>query len=103
MKRPVKVLYMRVGESPEVVTIDHSLEAMQHLVHGYIELVRLSDGVDLWCNEEGLLDGSLPNRFVREVGGEIRGDFFIARTNDDGATVSIEDRDIKRYAQLFKL
>ena len=44
-----------VGQPPEVCNIPNTLEAMQSLVGGYIQLVPIGLGIDLLCNEEGLL------------------------------------------------
>ena len=76
---------------------------MQKLVGGLIELVRLQDGVDLWINEEGLLNGLAENRWVEELGHPVGGDFFLARSDRHGNTVGLTDHDIKRYVQIFKL
>lgn len=35
--------------------IENTLEAMQRIVEGYIEVVNLGDGVLVVCNEEGLI------------------------------------------------
>lgn len=103
-KPPLRVLYVKVGEAPRIIEITHTLEAMQGLVGGLVECVQLADGVDLWCHEEALLqEQPRPNRFVRELGHDIYGDFFLARCNSEGETVSVTEPDIHKYAQVFKL
>lgn len=39
------------------VEVDGGLDSLQKAVGGYIELVRLDEGEDLYVNEEGLLHG----------------------------------------------
>lgn len=106
----IKVLHVRVGEAPEVKEVEHTLEALQDLVGGLLDVVALPDGVDLWCNDEALLvESPRLNRVLWRVnlfgGGStpVFGDFFLARHDDEGNTVSLLPKDVKRYSQLFKL
>ena len=46
------VLKVEPGKAPEEVTIPNTLDAMQYVVGGYIEVVYLEDAC-LVCNEEG--------------------------------------------------
>ena len=59
----ITVLKVEPGKAPEEVTIPNTLEAMQQMVGGLIEIVYL-DGVCLVCNEEGKLMGLEGNRRV---------------------------------------
>lgn len=76
MKDPeITVLRVEPGKAPEPVTMPNTLEAMQQMVGGYIEVVCLDDAC-LICNEEGKLIGLDGNR---RVGDDIiTGTFFIA-------------------------
>lgn len=104
VKPQLRVMHVRVGEAPKIVRIAHSVEEMQRLVGGLLDCVALSDGVDIWCNDEALLVSEpKANRFVEETGQEIFGDFFLARRNEEGETLSLTDSDISKYAQIFKL
>lgn len=49
------------GEEPEMREIDNTLTALQALVGGYIETVRLSKSIVIVINEEGRLRGMKPN------------------------------------------
>jgi hypothetical protein len=92
----IKIIKAPVGSEPFVVEIDNGLDAMQAQVGGLIEVVRV-DGLDLICNEEGLLL-SLP--YNRTVGGHrIHGDFFLSRHDEDGEAVSVTTDDIKRFVR----
>jgi hypothetical protein len=83
--------------------VENSLKAEQHFVGGHIEVLGLTDELDLVCNDEGKICQMEP-RAVWIYRGElveiICGDFFVCRHNDEGEFVSIEDRDeavIKRF------
>lgn len=100
----MNVIYCKVGCPPEVKEIDGSLRSMQDLVGGYIEAIYLGDGGVLVCNENGKIDGSLPNRFAYDVRNGIIdmifGDFFIAGDGEedfDGLT----DAQMKRYLERY--
>ena len=69
----IRVLKVAPGKAPEAVAIPNTLEAMQQMVGGYIEVIPLED-VCLVCNEEGKLMG-LPGS--RRLGDDIiAGTFF---------------------------
>lgn len=60
-------LLIPVGSKPLEVWIDknNSLAELQDLVNGNVEVLRvLGNGVDLWVNDEGLFNGSQPNRAI---------------------------------------
>lgn len=98
----IRVIICKVGEAPEVTEIECGLDAMQAIVGGSIECVRLGDYIDLWCNEEGLFCCE-PNRLIGSRPGgprgplPIRGDFFLARYTPEGKTVSLTDADVAKW------
>lgn len=60
-------LLIPVGSKPFEVWIDKnkSLAELQDLVNGNVDVLSvLGNGVDLWVNEEGLINGSKPNRAI---------------------------------------
>lgn len=60
-------LLIPVGSKPFEVWIDknNSLAELQDLVNVNVEVLRvLGNGVDLWVNDEGLFNGSQPNRAI---------------------------------------
>ena len=111
----LRVLLIPYNKEPEVIEIDNKLEAMQALVGGLIQAVHVESdgddgaGVDVWCNEEFLmLYPEQRNRMVitaGEIGYPlwIHGPFYVARTDDDGNTLSLTDADIKKYSQVYRL
>lgn len=69
-KTMLTVVRKRVGEKAEIVEVEHTLEALQRQVDGYIE--RLSIGeCDILLNEEGKLVGLQPNVEIRLEGGRL--------------------------------
>jgi hypothetical protein len=53
----MKVVVMKPDALPDVQDIPNTLEALQELVGGYIEVVELADGLVVVCDEEGRLKG----------------------------------------------
>lgn len=56
-KSPPRAKVVAMGDGPDMTIIsdaEPSLAELQKLVDGYIECVRLPNGDDLICNEEGL-------------------------------------------------
>src|SRR6185312_342041 len=132
--KKLTVLLVRVGQVPIVTTFEAGedgghYDAMSSAVGGMIECITLDDGVDLWCNEEGLMLDLPLNRVIPAAPrpaptlfgeavpiiyaspglarpgepGEwrIHGDFFLARTDDEGDTTSIDQASIDKYTKLW--
>lgn len=87
----IAVVIVRQGERPVVGQIAGTLESMQAIVGGYIEVVRRPElgGLDLVCNEEGMLDDLAPN------GCGILGPYFFSKGNAEGDFVSLSEVDVK--------
>lgn len=98
-KRKLRILMKRVNQEPEEMEIEDTLEAKQALVDGLIEVVYVSEGLLLICNEEGKLDGLLPN-LVFEFD-YIAGDcFFIGDDYENGDFKSLTDEQIEEVKEL---
>ncbi len=70
----IDILVVRPGEASEWMQIPNTLKAMQKIVDGKIELVRLWDNdVAVVCNEEALLMDLPPNRIVCHPSGNVWG------------------------------
>ena len=122
------VLHLKAGElQPEVKVIQHTLENLQGLVGGLLDVVRagsyLPEAIadtalskyDIWVNDEGLIN-NLPFNIclnVQEImakrydyAGILAGDIFLAGHDDDGNTTSIQLEDVpelKRVLQTLML
>ena len=98
-KRKLRILMKKVNQEPEEMEIEDTLEAKQALVDGLIEVIYVSDGLLLVCNEEGKLDGLLPN-LVFEFD-YIAGDcFFIGDDYENGDFKSLTDEQIEEVKEL---
>lgn len=74
----VKIILKKVGEEPQEMIIDNTLNAKQELVGGLIEVVPYNvDGEEMLiiCNEEGKLQGLRAN--ITLGFDYIAGDFFV--------------------------
>ena len=99
------VLMVEPGQHPKVTKIKDDLDALQKAVsigadyQGLIEFVNLGNGDCIMCNEEGKLIGLEGNR---RLGNDILvGVFYIMSENEDGELVSLSEKKIKRYTELF--
>lgn len=134
-KKPIKVIVCRVGRAAVVEELQPNpdlngghLCAMQKIVGGLIQCVTLDDGIDLWCNEEGMLlelplnrcfaaaprgEPGIPVDFVIYASDDlarphepgewrIQGDFFLCRSNRHGELAPPTDADIAKYTRLFE-
>lgn len=64
LKFIMKILAVRTGELPEVIDIEHSLDAESEFVGGYIQTISLSSTAILVCNDDGKVIGLKPNRVI---------------------------------------
>lgn len=97
--RKIKIVISEPGKMPEVKEIEHTLEAMQSIVGGYVECIALPHNIDVWLNEEGLLMNLPFNRYVGGV--PVVGTIFAASRNNAGDTLSLSDKQITSVMQMF--
>jgi hypothetical protein len=95
----IKVITCRVGQAPRVEEMETGLASMQAMVGGYITCLAIDEGVDLWCNDEGLFTCE-PNRLVR--GQPIHGNVFIAAHDEEGETVSLPEEKIPHLLNVAR-
>lgn len=102
-----KVIMLIPGEKANVADIDLTLESMQKVVDGYIEVAYpFSDPVALVCNEEGKLNNMPLNRALRDDKGRlydiIAGTAFICGIGEDDFT-DIPNHLIQKYLTMFEI
>jgi hypothetical protein len=98
----LRVLICVPGEPLHEKRIPHSLEAMQALVGGLIEMVPgPRPGTDLVVNEEGLLRKLAPNLALQRAGHNLVGPAFVTRIDREGACVDLTDEDVRFYTKLL--
>ena len=92
MEKTIRIISKKVGEKPVRQDMEHTLENMQKKVGGYLEVVRFPLGIDMWVNDEGLING-LPLNLVILKGGKvishICGDVFFASADEEGETIGL--------------
>lgn len=101
----MKILEIKRGEEPELKEIGDSLEDMQEVVGGYIEVIYpFDDPVGVVVNEEGKLDGLPVSRFLYWQASEyvdaICGNFFICGLSEEDLA-DIPDDLVEKYTTMF--
>ena len=100
-EKELKIVLKKVGENPEIMNIENTLERKQELVGGLIEVVPVLEDVLLVCNEEGKLENLLPNLiFPYDY---IAGDcFFVGDDYKNGDFKSLTDEQITKIKEFCK-
>lgn len=104
-----------LGETTIIDLADGSLEKLQNAVGGYVQAVDLSEGVTMWCNEEGKMMNLPHNPFgqtfweiafpVSEFGRTdyIVGDIVITGgVDDEGDTLGLTSEEIDELMKSVK-
>jgi hypothetical protein len=88
--KPVRVMSFRVGHAPVVL-----VDTFQTLVQGYVEDVRLGNGLSLWVNEDGLRLRLPLNPAASELARrQIVGDAVVVRNDGRGELGDLTDADL---------
>lgn len=101
------VLLIQPGEKSALAEISETLETMQKIVGGYIQvLYPFDDPIALVCNEEGKLLGLSLNRGLRDGCGQIydaiAGTFFLCGAPPDTDHLdSLPEELVEKYRELF--
>lgn len=124
----ITILHLRAGDlEPVIEIIPHTLENLQGLVGGWLDVVRAGSYLpealahtalskyDIWVNDEGLINQLSFNICLNrhelmekryDYAGILAGDIFLAGHDDDGNTTSIQLEDVpelKRVLQTLML
>ncbi len=103
----MKVIIVKPFTNPYVKEIKGDLKSMQTVVGGYIQAIYpFDDEVALVCNEEGKINGLMPNRFLLNrnngVCDFICGDFFLCSAPAESEHFeSMPDNLIQKYIDKF--
>ena len=101
------ILLIQPGERPALAEISGTLESMQKMVGGYIQvLYPFDDPIALVCNEEGKLLGLSLNRGLRDGCGQIydaiAGTFFLCGAPPDPDHLdSLPEELVGKYQRRF--
>lgn len=105
-KDMMKILIVENGKAPYPAEIRHDIHAMQSVVGGSIEPIYFEPKQDAlaWCNDEFLLNNSVPNRMVGNC--LVHGTFYISGNcrNEYGEwdSCSLTDKQIEKYSAIFE-
>lgn len=103
--KEIRVLVVEPGKHPRVTILKDDLDSLQKAVsigadyQGLIEIISIGNGDCILCNEEGKLIGLEGNR--RLDNDIIVGVFYIMSEDDKGNFISLPERKIKHYTELF--
>lgn len=105
----IRVLVLRVGSSLEEVEVekDKTLEFLQEVVDGYVDVLHIGHGIDIWLNDEGLLREDLPLNFVvgsiksGKVAHQICGNVVFASHDREGNTISLTQKQMEKIRNMF--
>lgn len=87
---------------PYITEIQHTLEAEQKAVGGYIETVYSDDSnTCIICNEEAKLIGLEGNRRIGDGSSIIAGAFFVCGTTEDDFR-GLTEQEAEQYMERFK-
>lgn len=106
--KSIVVLVVEPEKQPVLKVLDGSLESMQDVVGGYIEMcMPFEDEVAIICNEEGKFCGLPLNRALYDEEGEmadiLAGTFFICYAPADSENfLSLPEELIHKYAEMFE-
>ena len=104
----MRVLIVEPLEAPYPAEIDGSLDSMQGIVGGLIQVIYpFDDPVALVCNDEGKLLGLPLNRLLTDGDGRaydiIAGTFFLCSAPPDSDSFeSLSDEQINKYTEYYK-
>ena len=102
----MKVLMVEPGKAAYEAEIGGSLDDMQKIVGGYIEVVYpYEELVAIVCNEEGKIEGLPLNRALRDENGQIydiiAGTFFICGLSEDNFA-SLAPEHMEKFKRQFR-
>lgn len=102
----INILDKKVGENLSFSKMEHSLEAMQKRVGGYIKAVQLPMEIVMWLDEEGLLKEK-PINLITYIEGEevhhIVGDIFFTGVDEEGETISLNEEQMVWLTNSMKI
>lgn len=100
----IRGILVKPNELPQIIEFKEGYKELQKLVEGCFEMPYFFDDVDIVINEEGKLNGSLPNKLIY-VGDElvdiVYGNILLVGSNDEGETISLTPKQITKYMTIM--
>ncbi len=104
----IRAIVIEPLDTPQIKYIENDLRGLQSIVGGLIERVPFTDTCDVVINEEGKLNGSLPNRGIwPDENGKFQDVVFgtmcfVGVDHEEGEYISISDADAKKVIEQFR-
>jgi len=97
----INIVFKKPSEKPIIMEIENTLEKLQELVEGYIEVVPANDdkSILMIVNEEGLLKDLKPNVWIKQTC--IVGNIIFVQNGDDGEFHSLTDDMVKAIIRIL--
>ena len=101
----IRVVIVEPNENPREEYIENELNVFQDIVGGYIECLKIGNGLMLVCNEDGKLLGLTKNRILKTnvYDDMIVGTFFVTKDDGYGDLTSLSEKDIIATNIMFGL
>ena len=105
----MKVVIVEPNEEAKIIEIEKTLDKMQELVGGYIEMgMHFEDDAVIIGNEEGKINGMPMNRVIKDKDGKVIdlvcGPFFICYAPFESESfLSLSDEMAEKYKEMFKV
>lgn len=101
----MKIISVQRNREPEVIEIDGTLDSMQKVVGGYIEIIEpFDDPIAVVLNEEGKINGLPVSRFLyyrdSEYVDAVCGTFFLCGLGEEDLD-DIPDDLAEKYMAMF--
>ena len=96
----IKVLIVEPDKEPYEQEIEHTLETLQSIVNGVIDIIEIEKNVDLIINDEGKI---LNLEFNRVIPNDVIAGTFIVAGQKNGETISLTEEQIEKYKKVFLL
>lgn len=101
--KKITIMVKNANKFPFVMEVENDLSVFQDIVGGYIEVVKIANGLDLVVNESGLID-ELPVNFTLTSHGQLTvfgNCFFTGVDYRTGEFVSLSDEAIENLTEMF--
>lgn len=87
MKMRMLLIDVKACAVKEIFCEGETLKFLQEQVGGYVDCVRLGDGMDLWVNDEGMVNGTQEFFMLAGAHQPYAGNGVIASSNEEGETI----------------
>ena len=98
--KKLRILIIEPSKEPYKIKIEYTLENLQKLVGGLIDIIELENNVDLICNDEGKILELPINRITKY---DIIVGTFLIIGHHNGETISLSKKQIRKYKKEFNL